>query len=50
MKNNLNFDHYVTLNIDYSKIVNSTLDIEKVRSLAKQLIINLGIDPTDVGI
>ena len=29
MKNNLNFDHYVTLNIDYSKIVNSTLDIEK---------------------
>lgn len=29
MKNNLTFDHYVTLNIDYSKIVNSTLDIEK---------------------
>tara|TARA_X000000368_G_scaffold135558_1_gene106411 strand:- start:683 stop:2080 length:1398 start_codon:yes stop_codon:yes gene_type:complete len=29
MNNNLTFDHYVTLNIDYSKIVNSTLDIEK---------------------
>ena len=28
----------------------ATLDIEKVRSLAKQLIINLGIDPTEVGI
>ena len=29
MKNNLTFDHYIKLNIDYSKIVNSTLDIEK---------------------
>ena len=29
MNNNLTFDHYVKLNIDYSKIVNSTLDIEK---------------------
>ena len=29
MNNNLTFDHYVRLNIDYSKIVNSTLDIEK---------------------
>ena len=29
MNNNLTFDHYVTLNIDYSKIVNSTLDIVK---------------------
>jgi len=29
MNNNLTFDHYVTLNLDYSKIVNSTLDIEK---------------------
>ncbi len=29
MNHNLTFDHYVTLNIDYSKIVNSTLDIEK---------------------
>ena len=28
----------------------ATLDIEKIRSLAKQQIINLGIDPTDVGI
>ena len=29
MNNNLTFDHYITLNIDYSKVVNSTLDIEK---------------------
>ena len=29
MNNNLTFDQYVRLNIDYSKIVNSTLDIEK---------------------
>jgi len=29
MNNNLTFDHYLKLNIDYSKIVNSTLDIEK---------------------
>ena len=29
MNNNLTFDHYVRLKIDYSKIVNSTLDIEK---------------------
>ena len=28
----------------------ATLDIEKIRSLAKQQIIKLGIDPTDVGI
>jgi len=28
----------------------ATLDIEKIRSLAKQQIINLGIDPTEVGI
>ena len=29
MNNNLTFDQYVSLNIDYSKVVNSTLDIEK---------------------
>ena len=29
MNNELTFDQYVRLNIDYSKIVNSTLDIEK---------------------
>ena len=28
MKNNLTFEHYVELNIDYSKVVNSTLDIK----------------------
>ena len=29
MNNNLTFDHYLKLNIDYSKVVNSTLDIEE---------------------
>ena len=29
MNNNLPFEHYIELNIDYSKVVNSTLDIEK---------------------
>jgi len=29
MNNNLTFDHYATLDLDFSKIVNSTLDIEK---------------------
>ena len=39
MNNNLTFDHYVRLNIDYSKIVNSTLDIEKDSILCIDLII-----------
>ena len=37
MNNNLTFDHYVELNIDYSKVVNSTLDIEKDSILCIEL-------------
>lgn len=37
MNNNLPFEHYIELNIDYSKVVNSTLDIEKDSILCIQL-------------
>ena len=37
MNNNLTFEHYIELNIDYSKVVNSTLDIEKDSILCIQL-------------
>ena len=37
MNNNLTFDHYVKLNIDYSNVVNSTLDIEKDSILCIEL-------------
>ena len=37
MNNNLTFDHYIELNIDYSKVVNSTLDIEKDSILCIEL-------------
>jgi UDP-N-acetylmuramoyl-L-alanyl-D-glutamate--2,6-diaminopimelate ligase len=37
VNNNLPFEHYIELNIDYSKVVNSTLDIEKDSILCIQL-------------
>ena len=37
MNNNLTFDHYVNLNIDYSNVVNSTLDIENDSILCIEL-------------
>ncbi len=37
MNNNLPFEHYIELNIDYSKVVNSTLDIEKDSILCIEL-------------
>ena len=37
MNNNLTFDHYVNLNIDYSNVVNSTLDIENNSILCIEL-------------
>lgn len=37
MNNNLTFEHYIELNIDYSKVVNSTLDIEKDSILCIEL-------------
>jgi len=37
VNNNLTFDHYIELNIDYSKVVNSTLDIEKDSILCIEL-------------
>ncbi len=37
MNNNLPFDHYVNLNIDYSNVVNSTLDIENDSILCIEL-------------
>lgn len=37
MNNNLTFDHYVKLNIDYSNVVNSTLDIENDSILCIEL-------------
>lgn len=37
MNNNLPFEHYIELNVDYSKVVNSTLDIEKDSILCIQL-------------
>jgi len=37
VNNNLTFEHYIELNIDYSKVVNSTLDIEKDSILCIQL-------------
>ena len=37
MNNNLTFNHYIELNIDYSKVVNSTLDIEKDSILCIEL-------------
>jgi len=37
VNNNLPFEHYIELNIDYSKVVNSTLDIEKDSILCIEL-------------
>jgi len=37
VNNNLTFEHYIELNIDYSKVVNSTLDIEKDSILCIEL-------------
>jgi UDP-N-acetylmuramoyl-L-alanyl-D-glutamate--2,6-diaminopimelate ligase len=37
VNNNLPFEHYIELNVDYSKVVNSTLDIEKDSILCIQL-------------
>lgn len=37
MNNNLPFEHYIELNVDYSKVVNSTLDIEKDSILCIEL-------------